>query len=704
MSNEVVGIIQGFLQISHGLYETYTDQKPENSPYGECNGIKQCKSLKRLLQQLPVQDKYNENDFDIENTNYCSLINDFHHILSFHHNAFESEYIYNFIFKRNNLFCDVSKCKIHARNNRMRENDSENRNKYIEIMDIVHEYFMHSYYGFNTINMNNNNHVTDDNKNQNSDTIYFDEQLSELQNYLKMRRQNFCDIRGDNRIQNNKFVTKIKASDENKDKQHDEKNNKKEYSFGYQAPYWSPPEYQGRPTPFQPKYKSMKEELMSNTIFRLNINVFNNALKKAMDLLNNSYQIKRIQANNSCADICGINIKKGAGLNTYNILSVLLYTDYDTLSYKFSSTFRPTLKDAMGRNIEYGNWCKCLIETVNAFGTEIHGLSFYHGISMMYFDKFLAWFYSPTSTTTKIAVAAVFARNDGLILELCQYEQSRISSVQDLKCFNCSLVSCFPEEHERLFIQRPCEFGYYADRKWHQLQFKTILNMKTNENYKFFIEALVSLEIIFAREKMTGKLTKKVSDEASNIINNLFDYSLKNSSNINNDYISQLFQNWTRKIDMIHIFRSNVKKYFCDLKIWSENKVPNKIYGYTIYDNLVKYHEINQIFKNVTSIEFRDIGTVNVSYLKATLSTLKAIQNLKYSKLRKIRLYDVQIMYLNTDFSAYQQFYRKIGWEIKEVKMGQSRLIREKFGYLHDYIMDIRMCIRIKNLNQYFMS
>ena len=92
-----------------------------------------------------------------------------------------------------------------------------------------------------------------------------------------------------------------------------------------------------------------------------------------------------------------------------NSLSITLYTDYDSLSYQFGSTFHAVSENKNNeyttrRNQNCRNWSKTLCEIVNAFGTGINDArtaAFYHGVSAMYFNLFRACFNSPTSTTTR---------------------------------------------------------------------------------------------------------------------------------------------------------------------------------------------------------------------------------------------------------------------------------------------------------------
>eukprot|EP01084_Bolivina_argentea_P036835 68106_1 len=163
-----------------------------------------------------------------------------------------------------------------------------------------------------------------------------------------------------------------------------------------------------------------------NKIFCIDKTAFDDAYQKAIYLLNASLLLKTTKSK-----IYGVNyiygIRCGSPLTVKNVLSVILYTDYDTLSYKFSETFRKLdcNDNPKERNREYWYWSKTLIETINCFGISMKQSSiksFYHGISNVYFTKFIAIFNSPTSTTTKLQIATIFAKNDGIILELCEDE------------------------------------------------------------------------------------------------------------------------------------------------------------------------------------------------------------------------------------------------------------------------------------------
>ena len=168
-----------------------------------------------------------------------------------------------------------------------------------------------------------------------------------------------------------------------------------------------------------------------------------------------------------------------SSLKKSNIMALILYCDYDELSFEFSKTFRKLHKkesdlELKERNGEYFNWSKLIRETVECFGTYLMESKisiFYHGVSYLLLNSFVSYFCGPTSTTTQMSVATTFAKDDGLILELSM-DDGRLSF------FNCSWLSCFGNEDERLFC------GAYKP-----LKFNSIRYLKLNENYELFIKS-----------------------------------------------------------------------------------------------------------------------------------------------------------------------------------------------------------------------
>ena len=422
--------------------------------------VADCPALRRIINTMKFYyNSYDDNDTLLKYSQNCAtLLQDFHHILDEH--LSEHKYgmdksneqfsiIYNQMVIENGLACDIMKCKIYLRNNRERESksndcDDKHLSIFIETLDCIHCYFIHSVdIGYRILNRNFNN-------------------FTQLQSYLSSKRSKLVNIRGKTRMSKSKFVSDANnmmesdAAVENKTQSItvNQKQNKPKYSFGHRILDLS----------IKPKYYSMKDELLNNALYSICVDVFDAAYGKADYLLKHSVKIKRLQMLNFAYNdklTAKYYLKAGSRLTITHILSVILYTDYDTLSSNFSKTFRKiddneSFDDILKRNQEYRHWSHALCETVNGFGRSIRIIGpnvLYHGTSNLYVEEQSTLFNAPTSTTTQLSVATMFAGDDGLILELTSTGSRRHWSA--LRCFDCSFISNFANEAEILFIHPP---------------------------------------------------------------------------------------------------------------------------------------------------------------------------------------------------------------------------------------------------------
>ena len=370
------------------------------------------------------------------------ILNDYHHILSVHLNedaVCSEESDSNFLFISNLMTdCKLSECHIFAANHRERERqrvcESTKDGKVAMMMDLMGS--MHSHFVHSIRPLIEDEDEENEDKERNMNRCH-DREIRKMKE-RKTNNSGIRGIRGSDRLKNNKFVTNFEDETEEKEEKDEEKEVDIDYSFGHSLDYWSPSR--------RSKYHSLKEELTTNNIFCVEMECFDAALQKALFLLETSDHIKGIKKRyDNVTEHYGI--KNGCPLSPDHVLSVVIYTDYDVLSGHFSKTFRSKQKE----NREYFILSKLLTESVNAFGTKMADSKIpvlYHGVSMVYFDKFIARFYCPTSTTTKLVVAYNFTGNDGIILELQrEYEW--------LRYLDCSFFSAFANEDERLFIQPP---------------------------------------------------------------------------------------------------------------------------------------------------------------------------------------------------------------------------------------------------------
>ena len=437
---------------------------------------------------------------------------------------------------------------------------------------------------------------------------------------------------------------------------------KKYYSFGYRFGYWR--NHQSSHYDFsalQPKHKTIKEEIAQNNIYAMDVEAFNDAYKKAEYLINTSSYIKMIKCTfRSSEEWYGYGIRYGAPLTINHVLSVILYTDYDALSFKFSQTFRKvrnkeTKEDVLKRNLEFGQFTKHLIETVNSYGMTMAESKFnvlYHGVSFMYLTKFITTFNGPTSTTTKIQIAYNFAeqQKSGMILELCTYEASQYdNSSKDVRYFNCSAFSNFPNEEERLFITPPHPSS-------HCLKVNGVRNVSTGEVYNEYIKPFALLQQIIADGDIHIQSITGFSSKDVNSMNQLINTSIKNNSSQYHDYMSTSIELWANTINKIYIWHG---ANFC--KDLHEFCLIAPAFG-----NSLDLVVLNQFFKNIKRVRIQMVNHVDMAYIKHVLKMLKDIRKWEWSKLRFIELTEIKEQF-KFDGILLEEF-RNIGWKVSTYK------------------------------------
>lgn len=227
------------------------------------------------------------------------------------------------------------------------------------------------------------------------------------------------------------------------------------YQFGENFEYW--PAYREYYNYIDAKWKTLKEELLNNTIYKIEIQIWIHTKTNAnQELLSAKGRKQLIAQKNFYNNITGIEF--GQSISVRHLCTVLLYTNHTTMQEQFKKTMRmpsniqqiEVAYDLLkSQNAQIAIWCKLLFESVHLFGTIMTcDQLFYHGISRrLLFEKFYAAFNCPISTTTEISVAKNFRQSlKGIILCVsCQSNQALISYL------DVSWLSNFRGESERLF-------------------------------------------------------------------------------------------------------------------------------------------------------------------------------------------------------------------------------------------------------------
>eukprot|EP01084_Bolivina_argentea_P025576 47566_1 len=615
----------------------------------ECKSIEKCAALKSITELVRLYHMYNNIDtfekldpYLSSNTSKSSIINCYHHILQ-HVNEDvrdnstidkEFKFIQDKIVRHNNLKCDIDSCKIYKRNNRQREthqtetHGNKSLTVFIDLLDSIHCYFIHSYDSFNLKNMKK--------------------------------------FRGNNRCIHNKFMSEIAINFEEKNESKDTAEQDTsyvadvDYSFGERYDYWEPKKRERSNNAYvERKYDSLKLELINNKIYNITVDTFDEIYEKANILNKTSNAIKKLRSNIDDSNK-KYAINHNESLNVSNIFSVISYTDLDTLSYNFSKTFRTSKRD----NSEYWWWSKILCETVNSFGIKMKDTNiniFYHGVSKVYFKDFNAIFSSPTSTTTKLQIANIFTGNEGVILELKK-------RCDNLRYFNCSFVSAFGHEKERLFINPP--------KDTFVLEFNTIRNMSTNENYKDLIDAIKILDNVicgYGKQEIFESFSNtsfqkhvSIPETTQSKILKLLNWSLEDNKHQSEfpEYMLKTFSKWsnTKTNIIIHLPQLHKGyKFLTNIFLFGNNKNVN---------NLPAFDKINKIFKRLKQIQIAETGEITGTHFELLPRIFEQIKTSNFfSRLRRIEFWNVSqsnASELSDFIKEYAQKCQGTNWEISK--------------------------------------
>lgn len=155
---------------------------------------------------------------------------------------------------------------------------------------------------------------------------------------------------------------------------------------------------------------------------------------------------------------------EGSPITKKHLMSLILYCDFSDLSTAFSATFRlnhvfEDIESLKRRHSEFGHFARLLVETVNDFGIDGYVKSggeqgpWYCGMNCpMNIGSYAIRLDGPCSSSDKLVVSLNFADQNGMILKLN-------NDTYDGKWqhfFNCSWISAFLGESERLWIAGRC--------------------------------------------------------------------------------------------------------------------------------------------------------------------------------------------------------------------------------------------------------
>eukprot|EP01084_Bolivina_argentea_P264006 447061_1 len=301
-----------YKKVTFVLFDEESDTDVQSLQMGQVNEEINSKVDKLCL----LLEKYNTNeDINEKNYNVATILDDFNYILEHHDSEQNFNKIHNTLTSKNK-HSHYKQCKVYSRyNSRRRERIISSRKPHIEmkveehtkpqseltmILDKIHSFYYHSY---DTSLRSLPNESTDN-----------------IQT-LKNRRNKDLSLQI---IENNKFNSKFNI-DKNA---YGYEQNENIFSFGQRF------EYDNKESDWfvEPKYETVKQELIDNDIICISIDIYNINYEKHIKYMKTNY-IKRMQNRNKSKQL----------LYDY-ILTLLIYCNCDNFQNKWSESFRFIIK------------------------------------------------------------------------------------------------------------------------------------------------------------------------------------------------------------------------------------------------------------------------------------------------------------------------------------------------------------------------
>merc|ERR1712217_565687 len=204
--------------------------------------------------------------------------------------------------------------------------------------------------------------------------------------------------------------------------------------------------------------------------------------------------------------------------------------------------------------------------------------------------------------TTRLHVQRLYARDDGVILELVK---GHGVADRSLRFLDCRLFSNTPLEQERLFMSPPASYV---------MRLQSVYDMALGCDYVEYLEAMQRLEEVVQGINVRDQLTE------SNLrnIKSLMNIDKKSSSEIAPPLMRESFMKWTASKEIVVIDIALLNESYPEMKgmlLENEN-----------ISNLIALERVNAVFCGMAAIECRHIGTVDVhAYIPLLLSILEKL-------------------------------------------------------------------------------
>eukprot|EP01083_Nonionella_stella_P230715 815283_1 len=430
----------------------------------------ECMRLIQVMKRFKKTSRY-EDTIDIK-----QILNDYLHVID----TYKDDHHFEAIARELGV-CDASKCKIFDRHYRDRNASDTAGDARSQIMDTIHCYYQHCYDIGNRLSLEEQ--MLCENSGENIDNEFINHKIQNVRKILQKKRKYPANMRMRynttykyeqlSLFMNQKTIKSAKqcgecwkvktgridktngvfycnscwntyGGDQTNDESHENDIDSDTFHFGVKFEYkkekngYSHYDKNENVHRICRKYKSLKDEMLNNPICTLNHNALQQELAKAQIYYATTYRRQKYRK-----------------MSVEQILSLMIYCNYNTLQYLFSKTYRlSATQHILDQHSNFYHFGSNLTTAVHSFGTILNDNDrLYHGISQkMHFSYIVGSagkgvsIYCPLSTTREMCVAAHFTNNEGLIVEFS-------SAGFCPKWFSVSWLSNYGNECEHFGIQ-----------------------------------------------------------------------------------------------------------------------------------------------------------------------------------------------------------------------------------------------------------
>eukprot|EP01084_Bolivina_argentea_P158296 275756_1 len=359
-------------------------------------------------------------------------------------------------------------------------------------------------------------------------------------------------------------------------------NETEKFMFGYEFIYMAKDDYEIKSDVSQKhleyryvkqKYKSLKEEMIDNTIstIHMSLDQYLNEYRKSQLHYDSQYRKRKYAYDNILLE---------------HLLVLLIYCNYDQLQTEFSKTYREN--NGMNHNHFY-HFGKLLQEAVIKHGVSIdigEIKRFYHGVNRKLVPAQIVGdlgkgirIFCPLSTSSSQAVAINFSDgNQGLVMTFGGQSKA--------KYFSVDWLSDYAHEKEHLFLQNKEE-----------IKIINIMDCGTGFEFKLYLNVLKTMDAIFCEAHYFVDETSKQQTFVDFIIDIMHhQLSIKKILDLD-EYAQKLFTVYLdKKVELsinYHVLEQKYGKIF-------------KLICLTKYE-WINLDKLRILFPNIENIEIKNI-------------------------------------------------------------------------------------------------